>query len=1352
MDQPGHMVKELLHILLIGILFHVQSSGQGSCELPSVISSDLVLIDTCTYTAPGTVTINAGVALTINAGVVVLLPQGANIQVNGNLIVNGTEANPVFLQNLNTQDKWGLISGNSGTIDLSYVNFINANAAISAYYGTITLRNCYMDGMVSGDAIAIHYASEVILENNEIKGVPGSGKIDAVDCDGIVHGLIQGNQIYDFPDDAIDIGTESADVQISGNYLHHCSSFGISVGESSEATIRQNIITHCQAGGIQSHTDASILVDRNTLFGNGNAIECHHGTASSAGTAIVCNCIFANTRYAESDIQDGSVLHITYTLSNKESLTGEGNILDEPYFIDTLNGNFNLHNYSPAINSGDPDNDGDGISFETDPDDQDPDGTRIDLGAEYYHHHPDLAYWTLRINEFSAINNSYICPETGLASDWIEIYNYGTNSINLQGLHITDELSVPNKWQIPSTLILEPDSYVILWADGLPEVGCDHLNFKLSGEGEQIGIYTPVSLQHIDSYVFGEQLEGVSMGRDSLESTHWVYFTTPTPDSANVGPAYWGISPPPLFSISGGFYENPFVVSIEEADPGDVIYYTEDQHDPSMLSTVYTEEIQITQTTIIRAIAVRENHIPSRPVSHIYFLNESYHLPVLSILTDPDNLFGETGIYSNPWSTGDDWEKFIQNQYFKDHQLRFSVNSGLRIQGGNSLNMPKKSFREFFESEYGSARLNYPLFSNTDITNFKNIVLRSGYDDDITTSAGTLLRDPLSAELFKKSGVLATASNWAVLFLNDEYWGIYNLRESINEYFIEDHTGYSDFDLVRYQKWGTELKYGTLDDWNTLVQFIQTSNFSNQEKYLTVCDMMDMTNFINLLAFVHASQFRSWTWGSFAYKSKLPGSKWRWTIWDTDRAYTLLSWNGFTDYQYTYNEKWANFMPQAFLVNPGFRYDLINRTCDLLNTIFLPQNSLATFDSLVAIIDPEMPNEIQRWNPSLSNWDSRKESIRNFLRNRPQVVRDQIRNYFSLSGQYTISLGVSGMGYIEINTITPRAFPWEGIYMKDIPIELKAIPAPGYKFSGWDQPFLPDTFYVEITLLSDLSIMAFFEIDTTSMDKLPLIINEIMYNPSPLYASEDWMELYNPNAVSTDLQGWVLKDQNDNHQFIMPEGSIIAPYGYMILARNKLKFNQIFPSVTNVIGDFGIGIGGFGLSSDGDLLRLYNPGGDLIDLVNYGITSPWPANANGTGPSIQLIDPESDNNIGSNWISSPVELFTPGMPNSTSAITDNYNSSNDTFDFTIYPNPFTYQTSIQFETNGSSKVSIQVYSLLGKKVDEMAFIMDNPGVNQVYWNPSGHHANLPSGAYFIRVHITENKRHRVKTKQVFYLK
>ena len=104
-QHSGHIVKRIISVLFTIILLTTISSAQGNCDLPSIISSDLVLIDTCTYTAPGTITINSEVTLTINAGVVLLLPQGANIQVNGSLIINGTEADPVFLQNLNAEEK-----------------------------------------------------------------------------------------------------------------------------------------------------------------------------------------------------------------------------------------------------------------------------------------------------------------------------------------------------------------------------------------------------------------------------------------------------------------------------------------------------------------------------------------------------------------------------------------------------------------------------------------------------------------------------------------------------------------------------------------------------------------------------------------------------------------------------------------------------------------------------------------------------------------------------------------------------------------------------------------------------------------------------------------------------------------------------------------------------------------------------------------------------------------------------------------------------------------------------------------------------------------------------------------------
>jgi len=56
----------------------------------------------------------------------------------------------------------------------------------------------------------------------------------------------------------------------------------------------------------------------------------------------------------------------------------------------------------------------------------------------------------LVINEFMASNNSYTRDPQGQCDDWIEIYNYGTDAIDIAGMYLTDNLSVPTKWRIPS--------------------------------------------------------------------------------------------------------------------------------------------------------------------------------------------------------------------------------------------------------------------------------------------------------------------------------------------------------------------------------------------------------------------------------------------------------------------------------------------------------------------------------------------------------------------------------------------------------------------------------------------------------------------------------------------------------------------------------------------------------------------------------------------------------------------------------------------------------------------------------------------------------------------------------------
>jgi len=140
------------------------------------------------------------------------------------------------------------------------------------------------------------------------------------------------------------------------------------------------------------------------------------------------------------------------------------------------------------------------------------------------------------INELMADNTGFIADESGKFEDWIEIYNYGDEPVDIGGLYFTDDINVPKTFRIPpgnDSTIIQPNSFLLLWADGEWEEGILHLEFKLSRKGEQVAIFDADGETLIDSVSFQVQLPNVSWGRKSDNSFEWINFDTPTPGKTN---------------------------------------------------------------------------------------------------------------------------------------------------------------------------------------------------------------------------------------------------------------------------------------------------------------------------------------------------------------------------------------------------------------------------------------------------------------------------------------------------------------------------------------------------------------------------------------------------------------------------------------------------------------------------------------------------------------------------------------------------------------------------------------------------------------------------------------------------
>jgi hypothetical protein len=251
---------------------------------------------------------------------------------------------------------------------------------------------------------------------------------------------------------------------------------------------------------------------------------------------------------------------------------------------------------------------------------------------------PDFGVANIRINEFVAANLSGLTDEDVPAEpqDWIEIWNYGSTTVNLNGYALTDDPDDPGKWTFPSTN-LAPGQFLVVFASGKDRkapTGANrfHTNFELNPNGEYLALFNaelPRVIISETSPAFPEQRNNYSYGYDNTNGLK--YFATPTPGAANGASAIAGILAPPHFNVERGMFETPFTLIISAPEPGAAIHYTKDGTEPVAGATntlTYSGPLTITNVTVLRAAAFKSGKLPSTTVTHTYlFLDQVVQQP-----------------------------------------------------------------------------------------------------------------------------------------------------------------------------------------------------------------------------------------------------------------------------------------------------------------------------------------------------------------------------------------------------------------------------------------------------------------------------------------------------------------------------------------------------------------------------------------------------------------------------------------------------------------------------------------------------------------------------------------------------
>lgn len=570
------------------------------------------------------------------------------------------------------------------------------------------------------------------------------------------------------------------------------------------------------------------------------------------------------------------------------------------------------------------------------------------------------------------------------------------------------------------------------------------------------------------------------------------------------------------FSREGGFYTEPFALELSSSALSGRIYYTLDGSEPSADSTLYERPIQISDNankpnnlsmirttvdylpafwrepeghvfkgTVVRAVVFDEDGLASPVVTHSYFVDEHIHskyaLPIISIATHEDHLFDrEVGLYVN----GNWEERGRQTEvpihvalYEPDGQLGFSLNAGLRMQGGWNRRVAHKSLRLYARSEYDDQQsdISYDVFqglkkgkSDEPLTRFSRLVLRNSGNDHNST----LIRDAMIQRLVGHMNMDTQAYRPSIVFINGEYWGIHNIRERYDDWYLHHHYGVDRDDI-------TILENGELDDgdqsgldhYEALIDYVMEHPLKDEDHYHYVAEQVDIDNIIDYYItqiFIGNTDWphnntRLWRYnGEPSAQHFGHDGKWRWMLYDTDFGFGI----------YHENVPWHDTLTHALgetpdkvlftylLNNDDFKDQFINRFADMLNSTFVVERIIDVIDDMAAVIADDIAEHIDRWGtvPSLHHWRSQIEGIKSYVHERPEHQIKHMKDYFSLSGTYELTVRQSlTQGSVRVNTIdivphTPgitNAAQWRGTYFNDVPLELTAMPQEGYRFKHW---------------------------------------------------------------------------------------------------------------------------------------------------------------------------------------------------------------------------------------------------------------------------------------------------------------
>lgn len=722
-------------------------------------------------------------------------------------------------------------------------------------------------------------------------------------------------------------------------------------------------------------------------------------------------------------------------------------------------------------------------------------------------------YLQVSLNEYSASNLRDFQDQFSKYEDWIELYNNSNEAIDISGYYLSDRENNPTKWQIPVGTTIENKGYLVFYTSGRDKA--NHTNFKLSQtDDKEVIVLSDASGNLVEKIKLGKTQLSHSRGKLNNGSL-WKVFTNPTPGESNENAAWYnGYAPNSTILKNAGFYQNK-VVAQATTENNFTLRYTLDGSQPNENSPIFSDSISINKTAVLKVRNFSNDTLilPGFIDFRTYFIDEpTSTLPIFSVASEEAIALAEGDRELQPISSIECFDKdgnvyaisygeldsHGQDSWVNDQRsLDWISRDEMGYSNGIKAKLFHSSDRDNFQRIIfrASGDDNYPAVQDADHEGSTHV--RDEYVQTLAEN-GNMNMDLRSVER-------------CILYLNGKYWGVYTIREKPDDH---DYTNYrydqDKYDVQFLKTWGTTWsEYGeekALEDWIELRDFILENDMSDENNYNQVLEQYDALSIIDYMITnlsVVSSDWMNYNVGWWrGLNPEGEHKKWGYILWDNDATFDYyINYSGVpntnADAKACDIEDISNYMDEFFpadtttisypadsffwdgewIYYPGDTFDIypdpgkhekiflklleespyfrnlyFSRYADHINEVFSCENMNHVLDSLLAIIEPEMPRHIGRWGRDIDEWMENVEKLRDYVNERCSLIDDGMVDCYEVTGPHQLTV-VSQPAIpfkIDINTLVNVSGPYATNYFGNMKNSITTYDTANYEFVRWE--------------------------------------------------------------------------------------------------------------------------------------------------------------------------------------------------------------------------------------------------------------------------------------------------------------